>query len=118
MCLHGSDYANDLKSVLDQSLRVLNAMVDIAADGGHLEVGVLGGDGRDICLYCDGGWYCVMVWCSSEWMLTNSDSKRYLLRGYFVNVYILYYNPLTLAPFNQDRYHIAPCMHVCRCVYE
>lgn len=31
-----TDYVNDTKSVLDQSLRVLNAMVDIAGDGGHL----------------------------------------------------------------------------------
>jgi hypothetical protein len=31
-----ADYANDLASVLDQSLRVLNAMVDIAADAGLL----------------------------------------------------------------------------------
>jgi activating signal cointegrator complex subunit 3 len=29
-----SDYVNDTKSVLDQSLRVLNAMVDLAAEGG------------------------------------------------------------------------------------
>ena len=29
-----SDYVNDTKSVLDQSLRILNAMVDIAADEG------------------------------------------------------------------------------------
>ena len=27
-----SDYVNDTKSVLDQSLRVLNALVDVAAD--------------------------------------------------------------------------------------
>lgn len=31
-----SDYATDTKSVLDQALRVLQAMVDIAADGGWL----------------------------------------------------------------------------------
>jgi activating signal cointegrator complex subunit 3 len=31
-----SDYVNDTKSVLDQALRVLNAMVDIAADEGNL----------------------------------------------------------------------------------
>ena len=32
-----SDYVNDTKSVLDQSLRILNAMVDIAADEGLLD---------------------------------------------------------------------------------
>jgi len=31
-----SDYVTDTKSVLDQAIRVLNAMVDIAADGGWL----------------------------------------------------------------------------------
>jgi hypothetical protein len=31
-----SDYVNDTKSVLDQALRVLNAMIDIAADEGDL----------------------------------------------------------------------------------
>jgi activating signal cointegrator complex subunit 3 len=31
-----SDYVNDTKSVMDQALRILNAMVDIAADMGHL----------------------------------------------------------------------------------
>ena len=31
-----SDYLTDLKSVLDQALRVLQAMVDIASDGGWL----------------------------------------------------------------------------------
>jgi len=31
-----SDYVTDLKSVLDQALRILQAMVDIAADGGWL----------------------------------------------------------------------------------
>ena len=32
-----SDYVTDTKSVLDQALRVLQAMVDIAADGGWVE---------------------------------------------------------------------------------
>jgi len=32
-----ADYANDLKSVLDQALRILNALVDVAADAGLLE---------------------------------------------------------------------------------
>lgn len=32
-----SDYVNDLKSVLDQVPRVLNAMIDLAADAGFLE---------------------------------------------------------------------------------
>lgn len=31
-----ADYINDTRSVLDQAARVLNAMVDMAADGGHL----------------------------------------------------------------------------------
>lgn len=31
-----ADYINDTKSVLDQVLRVINAMVDVAADAGHL----------------------------------------------------------------------------------
>jgi hypothetical protein len=31
-----SDYVSDTKSVLDQALRVLQAMVDVAADGGWL----------------------------------------------------------------------------------
>lgn len=32
-----SDYVTDTKSVLDQAMRVLQAMVDIAADGGWLD---------------------------------------------------------------------------------
>ena len=32
-----SDYITDTKSVLDQAMRVLQAMVDIAADGGWLD---------------------------------------------------------------------------------
>jgi len=32
-----SDYVTDLKSVLDQALRILQAMVDIAADGGWID---------------------------------------------------------------------------------
>lgn len=32
-----SDYITDTKSVLDQSIRVLQAMVDVAANGGWLE---------------------------------------------------------------------------------
>ena len=35
-----SDYVTDTKSVLDQALRVLQAMVDVAADGGWLETTV------------------------------------------------------------------------------
>ena len=31
-----SDYINDTKSVLDQAMRVINAMIDIAADQGLL----------------------------------------------------------------------------------
>jgi len=33
-----ADYVNDTKSVLDQAARVLNAMVDIAADAGYLQI--------------------------------------------------------------------------------
>jgi activating signal cointegrator complex subunit 3 len=33
-----SDYATDLKSVLENSLRVVQAMVDVAADSGHLSI--------------------------------------------------------------------------------
>ena len=33
-----ADYVNDTKSVLDQAARVINAMIDIAADGGHLTI--------------------------------------------------------------------------------
>jgi activating signal cointegrator complex subunit 3 len=32
-----SDYVTDTKSVLDQSIRVLQAMVDVAANGGWLQ---------------------------------------------------------------------------------
>lgn len=32
-----SDYITDTKSVLDQSIRVLQAMVDVAANGGWLQ---------------------------------------------------------------------------------
>ena len=32
-----ADYVNDTKSVLDQAPRVINAMVDIASDGGFLQ---------------------------------------------------------------------------------
>jgi hypothetical protein len=35
-----SDFINDQKSVLDQALRVLNAMVDISADEGALQISV------------------------------------------------------------------------------
>jgi activating signal cointegrator complex subunit 3 len=31
-----SDYITDLKSVLDQSIRILQAMIDISAEGGYL----------------------------------------------------------------------------------
>jgi preprotein translocase subunit Sec63 len=36
-----ADYVNDLKSVLDQALRILNAIVDVAADAGLLSVVLL-----------------------------------------------------------------------------
>ena len=32
-----SDYVTDTKSVLDQALRILQAMVDVAADGGWFD---------------------------------------------------------------------------------
>ena len=33
-----SDYINDTKTVLDQAPRVLNAMIDTAAELGHFEI--------------------------------------------------------------------------------
>jgi activating signal cointegrator complex subunit 3 len=32
-----SDYVTDTKSTLDNSLRILQAIVDVAADAGHLQ---------------------------------------------------------------------------------
>ena len=46
-----SDYVTELKSVLDQSIRIIQAMIDVSANSGWLKSAL-----KTLCILCK--WFC------------------------------------------------------------